>query len=341
MINCSNNKYPDGIYAEINTAKGFIVLNLEFEKTPMTVANFIGLSEGTIENSALDPGIPFYNGTYFHRVVENHVIQAGYPANSDSRGPGYTFPNEIYPGLSHDKEGMVGMARGALHTNSSQFYITLGDRSYLDGDYTVFGNVIEGIDVVFSILQGDTIVSVNILRFGRKAIEFKSGTDTFNRMVADAKIRVERENEQKKREEEAIIARKWPAAVSLNDGLKLMVLRKGSGEVPVAGSKMTLLYTGQFLDGTEFYGSSDRGRPGNVDSPESFEFVVGESSVNDGFDTVVREMKKGEKRLIIVPSALAYAGGGFYARQVEGRKRFVISPNTTLVYEIEVIDIIK
>lgn len=341
IINCSNNKYPDGIYAEVNTAKGLIVLNLEFEKTPMSVANLIGLAEGTIENSALEPGIPFYNGTYFHRVAENHVIQAGYPANSESRGPGYTFPNEIYPGLSHDKEGMLGMARGALHTNSSQFYITLGDRSYLDGDYTVFGNVVEGMDVVFSIVQGDTIKSIDILRFGGDANNFKSDTESFNRMVADAKIRIEQEDEQKKKDEEAIIARKWPDAVSLDDGIKYMILREGSGALPAAGSTMTLQYTGQFLDGMEFYGSSDRGRPGNVDSPESFEFVVGESSVNEGFDNVVIEMKKGEKRLIIVPSSLAYRGGGFYARQIEGRKRFVISPNTMLIYEIEVIDIIK
>src|SRR5271155_2556912 len=130
--------YSEGLYAELRTTKGLIVMQLEFEKTPMTVANFVGLAEGTIENKALPLGKPFFDGTVFHRVVPGHVIQAGRPVATET-GPGYTFPNEIDPTLNHGRAGMVGMANSGPHTNSSQFYVTLGDRSYLDGNYTVFG----------------------------------------------------------------------------------------------------------------------------------------------------------------------------------------------------------
>src|SRR3954469_25493419 len=86
--------YPDGLYAEVKTNKGMIVLQLEFEKTPMTVANFVGLAEGTIENKSFPPGKPFFDGTVFHRVVPGHVIQTG-QAKAAVTAPGYTFPNEI------------------------------------------------------------------------------------------------------------------------------------------------------------------------------------------------------------------------------------------------------
>ena len=136
----------DGLYAEIRTSKGLIVARLEPEKTPLAVANFVGLAEGTIDNEALGPGEPYYDGSVFHRVVEGHVIQAGAPApgRSEARGPGYQFPNEIHADLSHDHAGALGMASGGPHTNSAQFYITLGDRPYLDGNYIVFGDVVEG-----------------------------------------------------------------------------------------------------------------------------------------------------------------------------------------------------
>ncbi|MBL7851359.1 MAG: peptidylprolyl isomerase, partial [Cyclobacteriaceae bacterium] len=96
-------KYSDGLYAEVNTTKGLIVLQLEFEKVPVAVASFVGLAEGTIDNAALPPGQPYYNGSRWHRVVPGHVIQCGMPANSTAGSPGYDYPNEIVPGLSHDK----------------------------------------------------------------------------------------------------------------------------------------------------------------------------------------------------------------------------------------------
>src|SRR5436853_3780320 len=118
--------YPDGLYAEVKTNKGLIVLQLEFEKTPMTVANFVGLAEGAIENKSLPLGTPFFDGTVFHRVVPGHVIQAG-QAKAAVTAPGYTFPNEIDSSLSHGRAGMLGMADGGPHTNAEQLYIQLGD----------------------------------------------------------------------------------------------------------------------------------------------------------------------------------------------------------------------
>ncbi|MGH9393908.1 MAG: peptidylprolyl isomerase, partial [Terriglobales bacterium] len=140
-----------GLYAEVQTSKGLIVIQLKPELTPMAVANFVGLSEGTIANAALDAGQPFFDGSSFNRVVPGHVIQTGIPRSGRARGPGYTFPNEIDVRLSHNHAGAVNMANGGPGTNASQWCITLGDRSYLDGDYTVFGEVVEGLPVVMSI----------------------------------------------------------------------------------------------------------------------------------------------------------------------------------------------
>src|SRR6476469_1001446 len=91
---------PDGLYALIRTSKGTIVARLEADLTPMTVANFVGLAEGTIENHAFDPGRPYYDGSVYHRVVPGHVIQTGVPRSDRAKNPGYTFPNEVHARLS-------------------------------------------------------------------------------------------------------------------------------------------------------------------------------------------------------------------------------------------------
>jgi peptidylprolyl isomerase len=183
---CSSTDYPEGLYAELETERGLIVLQLEFEKTPVTVANFVGLAEGRIENEAMPLETPYFDGTVFHRVVPGHVIQAGGPPREGHTGPGYTIPNEIHSDLSHARAGMLGMANGGPHTNGSQFYITLGDRSYLDGDYTVFGNVIRGMDVVEQIAQDDIIRKIRIMRVGKDARDFEVSEENFRSLVEDA-----------------------------------------------------------------------------------------------------------------------------------------------------------
>src|ERR1700759_4347912 len=110
LIAAQEPRRPDGLYAEIHTAKGLIVARLEMELTPMTVANFVGLAEGTIANAAFDPGRPFFDGSVYHRVVPGHVIQAGVPKSDRAKDPGYRFPNEIHARLNHGRAGMLNMA---------------------------------------------------------------------------------------------------------------------------------------------------------------------------------------------------------------------------------------
>jgi cyclophilin family peptidyl-prolyl cis-trans isomerase len=341
-------KRTEGVYAEVSTNKGRIVMQLEFQKTPLTVANFVGLAEGTIKNAALPEGTPFFDGTRWDRVVPGHVIQTGAPANGKSQGPGYQFPNEIrLPELNHDSAGMVNMANSGPHTNASQWCIMLGNRSYLDGDYTVFGHVVQGMEVVFSIVRGDEIKSVRIVRVGDAANQFHPTTVSFQKMVEEAKVRVQQEELYKRTVMVMTIRKNWPQAKSAENGIQYITVREGSGEAPGTGAKMKVAYTGKTLGGTNgeisFVSTADGGKPNFGDRGVSFDFEVGKTpaQVNRGFDAMVAQMKKGEKRTLIIPGAQGYGIGGYYATEVPGQKRFHISPNVTLVYEVEVLDIQK
>ncbi len=329
---------PDGIYADLNTNKGRITLNLDYEHVPMTVANFIGLAEGTIKNSAFPQGNPYFNGTIWHRVVPGHVIQAGMPARKDTmEGPGYEFPNEIYSGLSHNKAGMLGMANAGPNTNGSQFYITLADRSYLDGNYTLFGQVVDGMDVVNKIVQGDTIKSVNIVRIGEKANEFKVTEESFRKMVDEAIAKVKLTEEKRLKDEAGTIIKNWPSAQTTESGLKYIITKGGTGNKPAEGTIFKVSYTGKFLLSDKQFCSTSTGTPNVLETPETFEYMSGRTHINPGIDETLKDMKPGEKRTVIVPSKLAYDLSGFYAKEIPGKKRFIISPNTSLVYEIEVL----
>jgi peptidylprolyl isomerase len=330
-------KYPPGLYAQLQTNKGLIVLELVFQKTPLTVANFVGLAEGKIENAVFPLDTPYFNGTLFHRVVPGHVIQAGMPQGKDVEGPGYEFPNEIDPSLRHERAGILGMANGGPHTNGSQFYITLAERSYLDGDYTVFGRVLSGMDVVNNITQGDLIEKVTIVRVGQKAERFQPNTASFQRLLKKTWQRVKKAATHKKRDEEKIIRRQWPDLLTTGDGLRYRILSPGQGEKAKSGDTLSLRYQGQMLDGRTFASSAGSGWPAPGTTEATFPFVIGQTQINPGFDQSVAAMLPGEKRLIIIPAALAYGDSGFYAKSVPGQKRFVISPGTTLVYEIEVL----
>jgi peptidylprolyl isomerase len=339
---CSRPKYPEGVYAEVTTNKGLIVLELAFEKTPMTVADFVGLAEGTIDNTASPAGVPYFDNTKWHRVVPGHVVQCGMGAAGKAEGPGYEFPNEIaLPDLDHGREGMVGMANGGPHTNGSQWYITLGDRSYLDGDYTVFGKIFAGMDVVKAIVQDDDVRTVRIVRVGKKARAFRPTTASFKAMVEEAKARVAKADAEKKAREYEFVLTNWPTAIPAGDGLKYLVEKPGVGKRPRPGDTVKAIYSGNApLAGQAFVSTADQGRPYWPGTPEAFELVVGKPGVNPGLDAAIAAMSKCEKRLVIVPADLGYDSSGFYAKQRPGEKRFVISPGTLLVYEVELLDII-
>lgn len=323
--------YAEGLYAEVNTTKGLIVIQLEFEKTPMTVANFVGLAEGTINNEALPPGKPYFDGSRWHRVVPGHVIQCGMPANSTAEGPGYAYPNEIVKDLNHSQAGMVGIANGGPHTNGSQWYITLGDRSYLDGDYTVFGHVIKGLEILPSITQDDAIKTLKIVRVGKAAEAFRPTTQSFNAMVEEQKNVVLRHEQQRGEEEASFIRERWPNATPY---IQMVVLAGGEGPRPKSGDKLMLRYKGQIPGGDSFISTAD-GKPWYGTDPETFAFVIGTSTINAGFDAGVSRMRVGEKRVLIVPNEQAYGAGGYYPPERKGEKRFHVGPYKTIVYEVE------
>ena len=162
----------EGLFAQIITSKGDIVIQLEFEKTPGTVGNFVGLSLGKIENSISPLGDPYYDGLKFHRVINNFMIQGGCPIGTGTGDPGYKFDDEFHSDLKHDKAGVLSMANAGPGTNGSQFFITHIETPWLDNKHTVFGNVVDGVEVVNSISQDDKIISVKINAVGDKANSF-------------------------------------------------------------------------------------------------------------------------------------------------------------------------
>ena len=315
-------KLEDGLYAKFVTSKGDILCQLEFEKTPITVANFVGLAEGTkqLGGGAGKEGVRFYDGLTFHRVIANFMIQGGCPLGTGTGGPGYTFPDEIDPTLKHDSAGILSMANAGPGTNGSQFFITHNATPHLDGKHTVWGHVVEGQDVVDAIAQNDTIKTVEIIRVGDAAKAFKSDQAAFEALLASQEER-QREKELAAMEEAMEqINGQWPDAITTDSGLKYVVEAEGEGDTPQPGAMIKVHYTGKLLDGTKFDSSVDRGTP--------IDFPVGQGRVIKGWDEALLSMKKGEKRVLIIPPHLGYGPSG----------RGPIPPNATMVFDVELID---
>ncbi len=338
---------PDGIYAHIYTVKGEIVAKLEPDLVPMAVANWVGLAEGTIANAAFRPGRPYFDGTAFTRVAPGHVIQTGPPTSDRARGPGYQFPNQINAKLSHDHAGALNYANGGPNTNEATWCITLGDRSYLDGDYIVFGNVVKGMPVVFSILQGDVIDSVRIERVGAGWQSYRPDTRSFQAMRTAALKQVAEQEAKKKAEYRTWLVEHYPAVVGPADGVRTKVLAPATGNraadqpLRVRYWGTNVRYVGNWLgyDGPDLqvrdFGSDGHGVPGFHTPPDLFTWIPGETHINPGLDSVIAHMAPGERIVAVVPADLGYGRGGAYPPQIPGHPRFVISPNTLLVYHLE------
>ena len=308
----------DGIFAEIETTKGKIVIRLEYKKTPVTVANFISLAEGTNPKvSETYKGKKFYDGLKFHRVIKDFMIQGGDPLGNGSGGPGYAFKDEITD-LKHTKGGILSMANSGPKTNGSQFFITHKETPWLDGKHTVFGEVTSGMDVVNAIEQNDVINKITIVRKGNEASKFnatKVFEDYFTNKAAE-----EAKEAAAKAAANAIALKEFETAASTASGLKYIVLKEGTGAKPVATSNVKVHYTGSLLDGKVFDSSVQRGQP--ID--------FGLNQVIPGWTEGVQLMTEGSKYKFLIPSKLAYGERGAGG---------VIPPNSDLIFEVELIKI--
>lgn len=344
---------PEGIFAVIATNKGEITLALEYQKTPITVANFISLAEGK-NNFVTDDkrkGKPFFDGLKFHRVIKDFMIQGGDPSGNGSGGPGYAFKDE-FTDLKHDKAGILSMANSGPATNGSQFFITHKETSWLDGKHTVFGHVTQGIEVVNNIAKDDLITKITIVRKGKLAKKFDASkvfADYFNNKEEDSKKQAAIETEKKKvlaeklasvvAEKATFLSAAKANATTTTSGLAYKVIQKGTGVKPVDGSTFYFKYSGYFEDGNLFdssyedvakiYGKHDPNRAAQK-GYEAFPFQAGKKDgMIPGFIEGLSLMGFGDKLVLFIPSNLAYGERGAGG---------VIPPNTNLVFELEMFE---
>ena len=313
--------YPDGLYAEMHTSKGLIVISLAYEESPLMVVNFVGLAEGT-KDSNKPLGTPFYDGLTFHRVIANFMIQGGDPEGSGRGGPGYSFPDQISPQLRHDGPGVLSMANAGPNTNGSQFFITHKATPWLDGKHAVFGRVIQGQDVVNAIAQGDILETLKIVRVGDAANTFKADQATFDGMIAAITAAEDAHAKEQYDTAMAVLEEAYPGQMQTTEsGLIFIVVEAGEGAKPQPGTSIRAHYTGKFLSGRVFDSSVQRGEP--------FEFEVGMGRVIKGWDEALLDMQKGEKRILVIPSHLGYGERGYPP---------IIPPRATLVFDVELVD---
>ena len=335
IFSCNNqyNELEDGVYAEINTSLGTMLIQLNYKETPVTVANFIALSKGTHPDVKQDfKEKKFYNGLIFHRVMDKFMIQGGCPLGNGSGNPGYTFDDEINPNLKHDKAGILSMANSGPATNGSQFFITEIPTPWLDGKHTVFGQVISGIEIQDKISnvktaianrpENDVIInSVNIIKIGESANNFDEVSVWINEEPKLENRRIE--IEKAKREELTKQLEKLSKGyTTTNSGLKYKILVSTKNKKAVNGNNVKVHYTGKLMDGNIFDSSLRRNLP--------FEFKIGEGRVIRGWEEALQILRVGEKASFIIPSNLAYGPRGAGG---------VIPPNATLIFEIELLEI--
>ena len=241
IVSCKASNLPAGLYARLNTSKGDIVIKLEYEKAPLTVGNFVGLAEGRLDASK---GKKYFDGLSFHRVVPGFVIQSGDPKADGTGGPGYEFPNEIAADLKYDAEGVVGMANAGPNTNGSQFFITLKATPQLDGGYSIFGKVVEGMDVVKQIAQGDKLVKVEIIRSGSAAKSFKADQSAWNSREGPLVEAIKKAASDTRAKDLETVKQKWPDLVPDADGIYQKTIKTGHGRLPDYGPDRVRLVQG-------------------------------------------------------------------------------------------------
>lgn len=326
-------KLEKGMYAQIVTSKGDIWIQLEFEKTPMTVANFVGLAEGDFKVDTTEYTEEFYNGLKFHRVIKDFMIQGGDPMGTGSGGPDHRFYDEIVDDLKHSGPGILSMANSGPNTNGSQFFITHKATPWLDGKHTVFGHVIQGQDIVDAIEQGDIMQEVKIVRKGKTAKKWDA-TEAFGSIYNELK---EKERKEKEAMEKIAamstdeynkymyeeVLKTFPNAKQSETGLVYIIENEGEGKRAAKGDKLSVHYTGTFRkDGSKFDSSVDRGKP------MDFQYKV--QRMVPGFEEGLGMLGKGGKAKLIIPYYSAYGAKG---------RPGAIPPYADLVFDIEIVDL--
>jgi len=272
-----NNNLPDGLYAKIETNKGEIIVQLDYEKAPITVANFVTLAEGKNEFVTNEniKNRPFYDGLKFHRVIDDFMIQGGDPDGNGSGGPGYKFKDE-FTEAKFDRAGILAMANSGPKTNGSQFFITHKETPWLNGKHTIFGYVITGQDVVNAIAQDDVMTKITITRKGAEAMKFnasgvcgsyfagKADEDKKEaELNAEANKKQAELDAQKKSEyvakfgpvmaaKSTSLANQKQTATKTASGLQYIIIKKGEGKKPADGTQVYIHYAGYLEDGSLF-----------------------------------------------------------------------------------------
>jgi peptidyl-prolyl cis-trans isomerase A (cyclophilin A) len=307
----------NGIYAKFNTAKGSILVKLTPDLTPGTVGNFVALAEGNMENKIKPQGVKFYDGLKFHRVIPDFMIQGGCPLGTGTGDPGYKFDDEFHPDLRHDAPGVLSMANSGPGSNGSQFFITHIATPWLDNKHTVFGNVIEGQDVVDAIAQGDVLESVEILRVGEEAKNWNA----IEAFVGLKGARLKRAAALKA-ESEAKMEKLAAGFEKTESGLRYQFIQRGEGKQAEAGKTVSVHYEGSLENGKVFDSSYPRKKP--------IEFKLGIGQVIEGWDEGIALLKVGDKARFVIPSDLGYGPAGAGG---------VIPPNATLIFDVELMDV--
>ncbi|MGE6395213.1 peptidylprolyl isomerase [Chryseobacterium scophthalmum] len=321
----------DGLYANIQTTKGNLIVKFEDKKSPVTVANFVGLAEGKIDNKAKAKGVPFYDGTIFHRVIKDFMIQGGDPQGTGMGDPGYKFEDEKND-LKHTGKGILSMANSGSNTNGSQFFITEVATPWLDGRHTIFGEVVKGtetIDAIAAVEKGaqdkpKTDIVLEKVSIFSKGDEYKGydAAKTFNegkgKIAANNKAMAEKAEAETKKALEDLKA----GMQVTESGLYYKITKKTEGKAAKAGDNVQVHYAGKLTNGTEFDSSFKRNEP--------LEFPVGTGRVIKGWDEGILLLKEGETATLLIPPAMGYGERGAGG---------VIPPNAWLIFDVELVKV--
>ncbi|MGO4911340.1 peptidylprolyl isomerase [Leeuwenhoekiella sp. W20_SRS_FM14] len=371
FVSCADDKYPDldnGLYAEVVTNKGTMIINLFYKEAPATVANFVSLAEGN--NPLADSiykGKPFYDNLTFHRIMKGFIIQGGDPKGNGSGGPGYKFHDEFSPELKHDTIGVLSMANSGYGTNGSQFFITDAPTPHLDGYdaednlkncknpqigcHTVFGQLVSGFDVLKKITETEmldarigkpkskiTIQSVKIIRKGAEARHFEA-PEVFTEEIekkAQEKEDALAAKQKLKDDQKALFEELRKKADTLESGLALVITENGSDEKPKRSQKVKVNYAGYFSDG-ELFDSNIQACADEWDiqtRPKENMYVPveipygPEAQMIAGFKEGIQQLNYGDKATLFIPYHLGYGERGYR----------IIPPRTNLVFEVELLD---